>query len=124
LKASALIYASASVGPNGGKGRTVRFEETPGTPGGTMWLAPGVPGGVWPTSCSALSPGSGINAAIYTRALMFFAFFVSAAALLITMPPYEWPTSTTGPGIVSRTLAMYAASVETLRSGFAGAITG
>ena len=37
--------------------------------------------------------------------------------------PYEWPTASTGPGVCSNTLAVYAESTEMPRSGFAGAVT-
>ena len=43
---------------------------------------------------------------------------------MITAPPYEWPTASTGPGTWSRTLAMYAESLEMPRNGFAGTVTG
>jgi len=47
-----------------------------------------------------------------------------AAAFVITAPPYECPTSTSGPGVCASTLVMYAESPLKLLSGFAGAITG
>lgn len=50
-----------------------------------------------------LSPTSGINAETYTRDLTCG---LSAAAVLINAPPYEWPTSTIGPLMLSRTEAM------------------
>jgi hypothetical protein len=59
LKASASMYVSTSVAPNGGNGRAVRF--APGLPGGTLWLAPVSLGRVRPTNCRVLSPTSGMN---------------------------------------------------------------
>src|SRR4051794_40607586 len=67
-----------------------------------------------------LSPSSGATAAMYTSA---FTLGTPTAALVITAPPYEWPTSTIGPSIVFSTLLRYAASEATPRSGLAGART-
>src|ERR687890_785814 len=50
-------------------------------------------------------------------------FGFPVAALVITAPPYEWPTSTTGPGSVSRKARTYAASPDSDRSGLATAAT-
>src|SRR5919112_6575599 len=47
----------------------------------------------------------------------------SAGTSLITLPPYECPTRTTGPSTVRTTSATYCASVATDRSGFATAMT-
>ena len=63
---------------------------------------------------------SGANAATKTRPI---AFFASVPTLLITAPPYEWPTSSTGPSIWSTTPATYAVSNVTPRNGIAGATT-
>jgi hypothetical protein len=67
------------------------------------------------------SPSSGANAATKTRPTTFFACL---AAFDITAPPYECPTAMIGPGVCSSTPAMYAESIESPRSGFAGAMTG
>jgi len=45
------------------------------------------------------------------------------AASLITGPPYEWPTSTTGPWMDLTRLLTAAASPLTLRNSLAAAIT-
>jgi hypothetical protein len=47
---------------------------------------------------------------------------LSLAAALITAPPYECPTRTTGPSTESRTAFTWAASPDRLRSGLATAI--
>src|SRR6266851_9282688 len=72
------------------------------------------------TSPPEVSPASGANAAIYTKALTLG---FPVAALVMTSPPYECPTRTMGPVMLARTLAMYAESLATPRSGFAGART-
>src|SRR4029450_5754225 len=66
------------------------------------------------------SPSSVAKAATKTRPTTFSAL---VAAFEITAPPYECPTASTGPGICSKTLAIYAESLTTPRSGIAGAVT-
>src|SRR5215510_13930501 len=51
---------------------------------------------------------------MYTSALTFES---PVAALVITAPPYEWPTRTIGPDSVSRNVRTYAASPDRDRSG-------
>ena len=51
-------------------------------------------------------------------------FSFPVAALLMTTPPYEWPTSTIGPSIVARKLRRYSPSLVGPRSGFEKATTG
>src|SRR5450830_1161424 len=83
-------------------------------------VGPRVLPGNLPDRPTAVSPASGANAATYTSALTLLA---PVAAALITEPPYEWPTSTTGPLTLFSTAATEAASVLTLRSGLAAPIT-
>jgi hypothetical protein len=73
-----------------------------------------------PTSWNGVSPVSGAKALTYTRALTFAS---PVAALVITKPPYEWPTSTTGPVTVCRKARTDAASPATERSGLGMART-
>ena len=61
----------------------------------TARAEPGFAAASWTTD----SPWSGAKASTYTRA---FTFGLPVAALVTTAPPYEWPTSTIGPGMVCR----------------------
>jgi hypothetical protein len=73
-----------------------------------------------PLSCAFVSPGAGAAASTYTSA---FTLGTPAAALVITAPPYECPTSTIGPRTVFRKSATYRASVMRSSTGFAIART-
>jgi hypothetical protein len=73
-----------------------------------------------PESWNGVSPVSGAKELTYTRA---FTFGSPVAALVITKPPYEWPTSTTGPVSVCRNVRTDAASLATDRSGLGMART-
>ncbi|MGC2492312.1 MAG: hypothetical protein WA410_05660, partial [Candidatus Binatus sp.] len=66
------------------------------------------------------SPASGANASTNTNA---FTFGALAEATLITEPPYEWPTRTTGPATDLRYVEMTAASAESPRRVFGRART-
>src|ERR671936_421413 len=57
---------------------------------------------------------------MYTSA---FTFAFPAAAPVITAPPYEWPTTTTGPDCASITRFVVSTSVASDVSGFWTAIT-
>ena len=65
--------------------------------------------GDWPGGGGTLerdasdSPSSGAKASMYTRA---FTFGFPVAALVMTAPPYEWPTKIIGPVMVWRKLAI------------------
>src|SRR5262249_44174665 len=65
------------------------------------------------------SPSSGATPATYTSP----ATLSELPATVITAPPYEWPTRTTGPSIWSMTDAVCEASYGRPRSGFGGATT-
>src|ERR1700746_984339 len=59
----------------------------------------GAPGGGLAIRLLTDSPVSGANAVMYTKA----ATFAWRPASVMTAPPYEWPTSTTGSVIASMT---------------------
>src|SRR6185436_11641930 len=80
-------------------------------PSGAGYLSPNAPIG---------SPESGANAAMQTSD---FTLLLPAAAWLITAPPYECPTSTTGPGCAATTRFVVSTSVASDVSGFCTAIT-
>src|SRR6266487_248523 len=67
----------------------------------------------------ALPISSGATPATYTSPVTFS----ELPATVITAPPYEWPTRTTGPSISSMTDAVREASYGSPRSGFGGART-
>src|ERR1041385_305737 len=80
-------------------------------PSGAGYFSPNAPIG---------SPESGANAAMKTSALTLG---LPAAAAVITAPPYECPTSTTGPGCAATTRFVVSTSVASDVSGFCTAIT-
>src|ERR1700683_4839332 len=77
--------------------------------------------GALASSNSIDSPASGANASTNTNA---FTFGALAEATLITEPPYEWPTRTTGPATNLRYVEMTAASAARPRTGFGRARAG
>src|SRR5258707_3249254 len=96
----------------------------PGAPGASYAVGAdveaSVDGGNGPCTLAQLSPTSIPNAARYTNPTTFSR---SADACVITAPPYECPTRTTGPSI-ARTYAPTAfASKARLRSGLGDATT-
>ena len=78
-----------------------------------------IDGGNGSCTLAQLSPTSRPNAARYTSAVTFSS---PADACVMTAPPYECPTRTTGPSMAPTTAAAAAASDARLRSGFGGAI--
>src|SRR6266404_2438494 len=86
-----------------------RNPSTGGRIGGT-----GAPAGGSLISDETDSPLSGAKAVIYTRA----ATFGSVPASVITAPPYEWPTSVTGPSCAAITRFVTATSSSSDIVGF------
>src|SRR4029453_11061129 len=80
--------------------RMYRSLPPPGRRMGGASVAPSELPGKRPDSSLAVSPTSGANAETYTSAFMLL---LADLAFVITVPPYEWPTSTIGPLMVSST---------------------
>src|SRR5215469_4551667 len=77
-----------------------------------------IDGGNGCCTLAQLSPTSSPNAARYTSAVTLSS---PADACVMTAPPYECPTRTTGPSIAPTAACTVAASDARLRSGFGGA---
>ncbi len=83
-------------------------------------VSPSVEPGTSADASPALSPGSSAKPATYTSATTSPA---SAGTPVMTAPPYEWPTSTTGPSRLLIRSVSRAVSVASPRRGLANAIT-